>query len=166
MCSFRFSLRVYILSGVHEDVMRSRFEYEAPGLLKKAALTLKAPHKWRSRVRPWVFDKKSGVRFQLDADEHAVLKPLTSRIKNGGERRATDARDAKLGHVEKSTTRIERERDGMPLERDGRNEILIAALSMSISPSAVRLLNGSRGRVISTLQRGPRYLTRPSPCRT
>ena len=45
--------------------MRSRFEYEAPGLLKKAALTLKAPHKWRSRVRPWVFDKKSGVRFQL-----------------------------------------------------------------------------------------------------
>ena len=63
--------------------MRSRFEYEAPSLLKKAALTLKAPHKWRSRVRPWVFDKKSGVRFQLDADEHAVLKPLTSRIKNG-----------------------------------------------------------------------------------
>ena len=83
MCSFRFSLRVYILSGVHEAVVRSRFEYEAPGLLKKAALTLKAPHKWRSRVRPWVFDKKSGVRFQLDADEHAVLKPLTSRIKNG-----------------------------------------------------------------------------------
>jgi hypothetical protein len=34
--------------------MRSRFEYEAPGLLKKAALTLKAPHNWRSRVRPWV----------------------------------------------------------------------------------------------------------------
>ena len=61
--------------------MRSRFEYEAPGLLKKAALTLKAPHKWRSRVRPWVFDKKSGMRFQLDAAEHAALKPLTSRIR-------------------------------------------------------------------------------------
>ena len=60
--------------------MRSRFEYEAPGLLKKAALTLKAPHKWRSRVRPWVFDKQSGVRFQLTEDEHAALKPLTSRI--------------------------------------------------------------------------------------
>jgi hypothetical protein len=61
--------------------MRSQFEYES--LLKKAALTLKAPHRWRSRVRPWVFDKKSGVRFQLDAAEHAALKPLTSRIKNG-----------------------------------------------------------------------------------
>jgi hypothetical protein len=64
--------------------MRSRFEYEAPGLLKKAALTLKAPHKWRSRVRPWVFDKKSGARFQLAEDEHAALKPLTSRLRNGG----------------------------------------------------------------------------------
>jgi hypothetical protein len=63
--------------------MRSRFEYEAPGLLKKAALTIKAPHRWRSRVRPWVFDKKSGVRFQLAKDEHAALKPLTSRMQNG-----------------------------------------------------------------------------------
>ena len=54
--------------------MRSRFEYEAPSLLKKAALTLKAPHKWRSSVRPWVFDKKSGARFQLDADEHLPLR--------------------------------------------------------------------------------------------
>jgi hypothetical protein len=63
--------------------MHSRFEYEAPGLFKKAALTLRAPHKWRSRVRPWVFDKKSGVRFQLDADEHSAIRPLTSRIKNG-----------------------------------------------------------------------------------
>ena len=75
---------VYILSGVHGgSVMRARFEYEAPGLLKKAALTIKAPHRWRSSVRPWVFDKKSGVRFQLDADEHAALKPLTSRLRNG-----------------------------------------------------------------------------------
>jgi hypothetical protein len=74
---------VYILSGVHEAVMRSRFEYEAPGLLKKAALAFKAPHKWRSRVRPWVFDKKSGVRFQLAEDERTALMPLTSRIKNG-----------------------------------------------------------------------------------
>ena len=63
--------------------MRSRFEYEAPGLLKKAALTFKAPHRWRSRVRPWVFDKQSGVRFQLAKDEHAALKPLTSRLRNG-----------------------------------------------------------------------------------
>jgi hypothetical protein len=63
--------------------MRSRFEFEAPGLLQKAALTIKAPHRWRSEVRPWVFDKKSGVRFQLAKDEHLALKPLTSRIRNG-----------------------------------------------------------------------------------
>ena len=63
--------------------MHSRFEYEAPSLFKKAALTLKAPHKWRSRVRPWVFDKRTGVRFQLDPAEHAAIRPLTSRIKNG-----------------------------------------------------------------------------------
>jgi hypothetical protein len=30
-----------------------------------------------------VFDKKSGVRFQLAEDEHAALKPLTRRIRNG-----------------------------------------------------------------------------------
>jgi hypothetical protein len=63
--------------------MRSRFEYEAPNLLKKAALTIKAPHRWRSRLRPWVFDKQSGVRFQLAADEDAALQPLTSRMRNG-----------------------------------------------------------------------------------
>ncbi len=64
--------------------MRSRFEYEAPSLLQKATLTLKAPHRWRSRVRPWVFDKKSGARFQLAKDEEAALQPLTRRMKNGG----------------------------------------------------------------------------------
>jgi hypothetical protein len=63
--------------------MRSRFEFEAPSLLKKVALTIKAPHQWRSRVRPWVFDKKSGVRFQLAKDEHVALRPLTSRLANG-----------------------------------------------------------------------------------
>jgi hypothetical protein len=63
--------------------MRSRFEYEAPGLLKKTALTIKAPHRWRSSVRPWLFDKQSGVRFQLAKDEQAALRPLTSRIRNG-----------------------------------------------------------------------------------
>jgi hypothetical protein len=63
--------------------MRSRFEHEAPGLLKKTALALKAPHKWRSHVRPWVFDKMSGVRFQLAEDEHSALRPLTSRMRNG-----------------------------------------------------------------------------------
>ena len=66
--------------------MRSRFEFEAPSLLKKVALTIKAPHQWRSRVRPWVFDKKSGVRFQLAQDEHAALKPLTGHMRNGSTR--------------------------------------------------------------------------------
>ena len=45
-----------------------RFEYQPQSLLQKATLTLKAPHRWRSSVRPWVFDKKSGVRFQLAKD--------------------------------------------------------------------------------------------------
>ncbi len=63
--------------------MHSRFEYEAPSFLQKATLNLKAPHRWRSNVRPWVFDKKSGVRFQLSEDEQVALKPLTSRMRNG-----------------------------------------------------------------------------------
>jgi hypothetical protein len=63
--------------------MRSRFEFQAPGLIRRAALTIKAPLHCRSEVRPWVFDKKSGVRFQLAKDEHAALKPVTSRIGNG-----------------------------------------------------------------------------------
>jgi hypothetical protein len=64
-------------------VMRSRFEYEAPGLLKKTLLTIKAPHRWRSSVQPWVFDRQSGVRFQLAKDELVALQPLTSRLRNG-----------------------------------------------------------------------------------
>ena len=60
-----------------------RFEYQSPSVLQKATLTLKAPHRWRSSVRPWVFDKKSGVRFQLAKDEEAALQPLTRRIRNG-----------------------------------------------------------------------------------
>jgi len=63
--------------------MCSRFEYEAPSFLQKATLTLTAPHRWRSRVRPWVFDKESGVRFQLARDEETTLQPLTRRITNG-----------------------------------------------------------------------------------
>jgi hypothetical protein len=63
--------------------MRSRFEYEAPSFLQKVTLTLKAPHRWRTSVRPWVFDKKSGVRFQLAEDEQTALRPVTRRMKNG-----------------------------------------------------------------------------------
>jgi len=75
---------VYIFIQVHGgSVMRSRFEYEAPGLLKKTLLTITAPHRWRSCVRPWVFDKQGGVRFQLAKDELVALQPLTSRLRNG-----------------------------------------------------------------------------------
>ena len=30
-----------------------------------------------------MFDKRSGVRFQLAKDEQVVLQPLTSRLRNG-----------------------------------------------------------------------------------
>jgi hypothetical protein len=63
--------------------MRSRFEYEAPGFLQKATLTIKAPRHWRSHARAWVFDKKSGVRFQLAKDEEIALQPLIRRMSNG-----------------------------------------------------------------------------------
>ncbi len=64
--------------------MRSRFEYEVPSFLQKATLTLKAPHRWRSSARPWVFDKRSGVRFQLAEDEETALRPVTRRLRNRG----------------------------------------------------------------------------------
>ena len=66
--------------------MDQRFAYEAPSLRRKLALALKSPHRWRSEVRPWVFDKKSGVRFQITETEDAALRPLTSRLKNGDTR--------------------------------------------------------------------------------
>ena len=62
--------------------MHPGFEYQAPSLLEKATLAIKAPHHWRSRARPWVFDKKNGVRVQLSKDEQVALKPLTSRMRN------------------------------------------------------------------------------------
>ena len=60
--------------------MSRRFKYEAPGALRKAALTLASPHNWRSKTRPWIFDNDSGVSFQLAVDEDAVLGRLTSRM--------------------------------------------------------------------------------------
>jgi hypothetical protein len=60
--------------------MSRRFKYEAPGALRKAALTLFSPHNWRSKTRPWIFDNDSGVSFQLAVDEDAVLGRLTSRM--------------------------------------------------------------------------------------
>jgi hypothetical protein len=66
--------------------MHQRFAFEAPSLRRKVALTLKAPLRWRSEICPWVFDKKSGARFQMTEAEDAALRPLTSRLKNGDTR--------------------------------------------------------------------------------
>jgi len=66
--------------------MCSRYEYEAPSLSRKVALTLKFPHRWRSEIQPWIFDKKNGTRFRLTRDEQAALKPLTTRLRNGDTR--------------------------------------------------------------------------------
>jgi len=53
-----------------------RFKYEAPSILRKAAIGFSAPHRWRSGVRPWVFDNLSGIRFQLSQDEETVIRKL------------------------------------------------------------------------------------------
>lgn len=55
-----------------------RFKYETPSLLRKAAISLKAPHRWRSGTRPWVFDNLSGIRFQLTQDEETVIRKLAA----------------------------------------------------------------------------------------
>lgn len=57
-----------------------RFKYEAPSLLRKAAIGLKAPHRWRSGTRPWVFDNLSGIRFQLTQDEETVIRKLAAAM--------------------------------------------------------------------------------------
>jgi hypothetical protein len=62
--------------------MRSRFAYQAPGLLEKTLLLIKAPHRWPASARPWLFDKQSGVRFQLAKDEQVALQPLTAHLRN------------------------------------------------------------------------------------
>lgn len=60
--------------------MTKRFKYETPGAFRKALLTVSAPHRWRAKTRPWIFDNNSGVRFQLDLEEDAVMGHLTSRL--------------------------------------------------------------------------------------
>jgi hypothetical protein len=57
-----------------------RFKYEAPNILRKAAIGFKAPHRWRSGVRPWVFDNLSGIRFQLSQDEETVVRNLAAAM--------------------------------------------------------------------------------------
>lgn len=53
-----------------------RFKYEAPGFLRKAAISIIAPRRWRSNVKPWIFDSHSGIRFQLTQEEEAVIRRL------------------------------------------------------------------------------------------
>jgi hypothetical protein len=57
-----------------------RFKYEAPSFLHKAAISFKAPHRWRSGTRPWVFDNLSGIRFQLSQDEETVIRKLAAAM--------------------------------------------------------------------------------------
>jgi hypothetical protein len=52
--------------------MGLRCEYEAPEVAEET---------WDDR--PCVFDKRSGVRLQLTADEQAALEPLIARMSNG-----------------------------------------------------------------------------------
>ena len=68
-----------------------RFKYEAPGLLRKAAIGLSAPHRWRTNVRPWVFDSHSGMRFQLTEGEEAVINCLAGCVAKRGPSASTDA---------------------------------------------------------------------------
>ena len=70
--------------------MDRRFEYQPLGLWEKTVLVIRRPHRWRSSLRPWIFDKKDGMRFQLAEDEEVALKPLTSRMKNGNSSFAVD----------------------------------------------------------------------------
>ena len=53
-----------------------RFKYETPSLFRKAAIGFTAPHRWRTGMRPWVFDNLSGIRFQLTQDEETVIRKL------------------------------------------------------------------------------------------
>ena len=53
-----------------------RFKYEAPSFLRKAAIGIAAPHRWRTNVRPWIFDSHSGIRLQLTQEEEAVIQLL------------------------------------------------------------------------------------------
>ena len=57
-----------------------RFKYEAPGFLRRAAIGIKAPRRWRSNVKPWIFDSHSGIRFQLIQEEEVVIKRLAGCI--------------------------------------------------------------------------------------
>jgi hypothetical protein len=63
--------------------MRIRFKYEPPSAIRKLAITITHPYRWRAKVRPWVFDNESGARFQLAGDEDAVVRRLSVRMAKG-----------------------------------------------------------------------------------
>ena len=63
--------------------MSLHWEYEARGFTEEPRLSTKALLHWRSRARPHIVDKKSGVRLQLTDDEQVALEPLIGRMSNG-----------------------------------------------------------------------------------
>ena len=68
-----------------------RFKYETPGFLRRAAIGISAPHRWRTNVRPWIFDSHSGIRFQLTEGEEAVIKCLAGCVARRGPSASTDS---------------------------------------------------------------------------
>ncbi len=68
-----------------------RFKYESPGFLRRAAISIKAPRRARSNVRPWIFDSHSGIRFQLIQEEEAVITCLSGCIEKRGHGPSSEA---------------------------------------------------------------------------
>jgi hypothetical protein len=60
--------------------MGSRFSYQSQGTLRKVALCLRYPHRWREKTAPWIFDNETGARLQLTCDEHALIRRLNVRL--------------------------------------------------------------------------------------
>lgn len=87
-----------------------RFKYEAPSLLRKAAIGFRTPHRWRVGARPWVFDNLSGMRFQLTQDEETVIRNLAKAVER---RRTVSSLDAAFDHVAGA---IARKRLGYPFD--------------------------------------------------
>jgi hypothetical protein len=79
--------------------MSARFTYEAPNAFLRAALTLTTPRRWRSRARPWIFDKVTGVRFQPSEDEDAVLSRLADAADDAYDSLVQAMMDKRRGYV-------------------------------------------------------------------
>lgn len=79
--------------------MSTRFKYEAPNAFLKAALTLTTPRRWRGRARPWIFDNKTGVRFQPSDDEDAVLNRLSGPADDSFDSVVQAIMDKRRGYV-------------------------------------------------------------------